>query len=113
MDDVKIENEKSKFGTYVAPVITFLKSRTAYDAMPVSSKIIIFDIDLPVKEAFVVAAENSIICFLLLLMTQCRNEFCNPLGFKKKRTCWNVDSYRFDRCFVTLSQKFKSCQRAH
>lgn len=41
------------------PIIQFYESRTNYDCMPNSCKVMVFDIDLPVREAFYVAASNG------------------------------------------------------
>jgi hypothetical protein len=41
------------------PIIKFFKKHSAYDIMPSSTKVIVFDIDAKVKEAFSVAAETS------------------------------------------------------
>lgn len=43
----------------VSPIIKFLKKHTCYDVMPSSTKVIVFDIDAKVKEAFKVAVESS------------------------------------------------------
>lgn len=43
----------------VSPIIKFLKKHTCYDIMPSSTKVIVFDIDAKVKEAFKVAVESS------------------------------------------------------
>lgn len=42
------------------PIVDFYASRTNYDGMPISGKVFVFDIDLPVKEAFHVAAQNDL-----------------------------------------------------
>ena len=42
------------------PIIQFYESRTNYDCMPNSCKVMVFDIDLPVREAFYVAASNGV-----------------------------------------------------
>ncbi|KAL9657303.1 hypothetical protein ABK040_011523 [Willaertia magna] len=42
------------------PILEFFKHNTNYDLMPYSGKVIVFDIDLPVREAFQVAANNDI-----------------------------------------------------
>ena len=41
------------------PILDFFKQNTNYDLMPYSGKVIVFDIDLPVREAFQVAANNG------------------------------------------------------
>lgn len=41
------------------PIFDFFKTNTNYDLMPYSGKVIVFDIDLPVREAFQVAANNG------------------------------------------------------
>lgn len=42
------------------PIIKFFKKHSCYDIMPASTKVIVFDIDAQVKEAFSVAVENNI-----------------------------------------------------
>ena len=41
------------------PIINFYESKTNYDSMPNSGKVMVFDIDLPVRDAFYVAAVNG------------------------------------------------------
>jgi 5'-AMP-activated protein kinase regulatory gamma subunit len=42
------------------PIFNFYESKTNYDCMPNSGKVMVFDIDLPVRDAFQVAAVNDI-----------------------------------------------------
>eukprot|EP01080_Neovahlkampfia_damariscottae_P008377 gene8377-202_t len=42
------------------PIIDFLKEHTCYDMMPASNKVVVFDIDTQVKEAFRLAAEEHL-----------------------------------------------------
>lgn len=44
----------------VAPIIDFFQGKQCYDFMPPSGKVIVFDIDLHVKDAFRVAVQNDI-----------------------------------------------------
>ena len=41
------------------PIINFYASKVNYDCMPNSGKVMVFDIDLPVRDAFYVAASNG------------------------------------------------------
>lgn len=41
------------------PIISFFKSQTNYDCMPTSCKVMVFDFDLPIREAFTIAARNG------------------------------------------------------
>ncbi len=49
------------------PIIQFFESKTNYDCMPNSCKVMVFDIDLPVREAFYIAATNGMcaLCFVV------------------------------------------------
>ena len=49
------------------PVIEYLCNHTCYDAMPMSSKVVVFDMELPVKDAFHVAHEHGLVVAVLLL----------------------------------------------
>jgi hypothetical protein len=42
------------------PIVSFYKNQTNYDCMPTSCKVMVFDIDLPIREAFTIAARNGI-----------------------------------------------------
>ncbi len=42
------------------PIIKFYTAKRNYDCMPESGKVILFDIDLPVKDAFYAAATNGL-----------------------------------------------------
>jgi hypothetical protein len=55
-DDFLIEEATSK--TLLKPIIEFFKTHTCYEMMPSSNKVVVFDIDTQVKEAFRFAAEE-------------------------------------------------------
>jgi CBS domain-containing protein len=49
------------------PIVSFYKNQTNYDCMPTSCKVMVFDIDLPIREAFTIAARNGM-CNLISLI---------------------------------------------
>mmetsp|Transcript_7000 Transcript_7000/g.10274 ORF Transcript_7000/g.10274 Transcript_7000/m.10274 type:complete len:372 (+) Transcript_7000:84-1199(+) len=53
-------NENLTNKQLVAPLIDLLKSNSNFEAMPGSSKVIVFDLDIRVQDAFEVAKENDI-----------------------------------------------------
>lgn len=50
------------------PITAFFSNARNFDSMPISSKVIVFDIDIKVKDAFQVASENGMYCDILNLI---------------------------------------------
>ena len=59
-DDLPQEKKLKQIPELVKPIINFFKKSSCYDLMPGSSKIIVFDVDSKVKDAFHIAVETSI-----------------------------------------------------
>jgi 6-pyruvoyl-tetrahydropterin synthase len=55
-EDFLIEEASTK--TLLKPIIEFFKTHTCYEMMPSSNKVVVFDMDTQVKEAFRFAAEE-------------------------------------------------------
>jgi hypothetical protein len=78
----------------LSPIVNFYKNQTNYDCMPMSCKVMVFDIDLPIREAFTIAARNGIL--LKSISNNFRYFFRNSLGQYKEFLGWNVNSDRFN-----------------
>ncbi|KAL0483877.1 AMPK-gamma [Acrasis kona] len=49
------------YSELLSSVVSLFKKQTNYDCMPTSSKVMVFDMDLPIREAFSIAARNDIV----------------------------------------------------
>lgn len=63
IDAMTFDQRKEQF---VRLATTFLKSRTVGDAMPMSAKVIVFDVDLKVRHAFQGLVEHGKSCYALV-----------------------------------------------
>ena len=59
--DSKLEKSERQMNEQLfSPIIHFFAKSTNYDCMPPSVKLIVFDVDMPVKEAFAIATQNDL-----------------------------------------------------
>jgi hypothetical protein len=61
--EVKKEKKNIEKSELVEPILTFYKKNTIYEYMPKSTKVIVFDLDTLIKEAFSVVEETSLFFF--------------------------------------------------